>query len=102
MNQLELIAEITEREALRYTPAGVPIISAVLQHSSTQIEAETERLIGFEIAAIAAGEIAGRFSQAALGSKYQFTGFIANKSRNSKRLIYHIIDFQPSETEQSS
>ncbi len=99
MNQLELMAEITEREALRYTPAGVPIISAILQHRSTQIEAGTERLIGFEISAIAAGEIAGRFNQAALGVKYQFTGFIANRSRNSMRLTYHIIDFQVPETD---
>lgn len=99
MNRFELIAEIAEREILRYTPAGVPIISATLLHNSTQIEAETKRLVRFEVPVIAAGEISGRFNQAELGTLYQFTGFITNKGSNSKRLIYHIIDFQPLQIE---
>jgi primosomal replication protein N len=78
---------------LRYTPAGVPIVNAVLQHSSHQMEAGMARLTEFEIAAIAAGEISGRFGQASLGGVYQFTGFLARRSRNSKGLVFHIIDF---------
>jgi primosomal replication protein N len=78
---------------LRYTPAGVPIVSAVLQHQSQQVEAGVERLAEFEITALAAGEISGRFSQTALGATYRFTGFLTKKSRNSKSLVFHIIDF---------
>ena len=78
---------------MRYTPAGMPIVSAVLQHSSQQMEAGIARLTEFEILALAAGEISGRFSQAQLGGLYQFTGFLARKSRNSKSLVFHIIDF---------
>ena len=44
--------------------------------------------------AIAAGEISGRFNQAELGGTFQFTGFMARKSRNSKSLVFHIIDFE--------
>ena len=93
MNQLQFVAQISERDVLRYTPAGVPIVSAVLQHQSQQIEAGVERLVEFEIAAFAAGEISGRFAQAELGAAHQFTGFLAKKNRSSKNLVFHIIDF---------
>jgi primosomal replication protein N len=84
---------------LRYSPAGVPIVTAVLQHRSEQMEAGIARLTEFEIAALAAGEISGRFSQAPLGGVYQFTGFLAKKSRNSKSLVFHIIDFSAVQTD---
>jgi primosomal replication protein N len=94
VNQLRLIAAIAERDVLRYTPAGMPIISARLLHSSEQIEAGIPRLVEFEIAVIAAGEISGRFSQAELGKPFQFTGFLARKNRNSKSLVFHVTDFE--------
>ena len=93
MNQFQFIANIAERDVLRYTPAGIPIVSAKLLHSSQQVEAGVPRLVEFEIAALAAGEISGRFNQAELGGTFQFTGFLARKSRNSKSLVFHIADF---------
>jgi primosomal replication protein N len=94
VNQLRLIATIAERDVLRYTPAGMPIISARLLHNSEQIEAGIPRLVEFEIAVLAAGEISGRFSQAELGKPFQFTGFLARKNRNSKSLVFHVMDFE--------
>jgi primosomal replication protein N len=94
VNQLRIIASVAEREVLRYTPAGIPIVSAKLLHSSQQMEAGIARLVEFEIAAVAAGEISGRFNQAELGETFQFTGFLARKNRNSKSLVYHITDFE--------
>jgi primosomal replication protein N len=94
VNQLQFVALICERDVLRYTPAGVPIVSAILMHSSQQVEAGVPRLVEFEIAALAAGEISGRFSQAELGAAHQFTGFLAKKNRSSKSLVFHIIDFR--------
>ncbi|MFL6674720.1 MAG: primosomal replication protein N [Massilia sp.] len=93
MNQLQFVATILERDVLRYTPAGVPIVSATLAHSSQQREAGVERQVEFEITALAAGEISGRFARAELGAAHQFTGFLARKNRNSKALVFHIIDF---------
>ncbi|MCG2583019.1 primosomal replication protein N [Massilia sp. TS11] len=94
MNQLAVRAQILERDILRYTPAGIPIVSAILQHQSQQTEAGVARTTEFEITAVAAGEIAGRFGQAELGVAYDFTGFLAKKNRNSKSLVFHIIDFR--------
>jgi primosomal replication protein N len=93
VNQLQFVASISERDVLRYTPAGVPIVSATLLHSSQQMEAGVARLVEFEITALAAGEISGRFARAELGAAHQFTGFLAKKNRNSKALVFHIIDF---------
>jgi primosomal replication protein N len=93
VNRLQLIASIAERDALRYTPAGIPIVSAKLLHSSEQIEAGVPRLVQFEVAALAAGEISGRFNQAELGGTFRFSGFLARKSRNSRTLVFHITDF---------
>jgi primosomal replication protein N len=71
-------------------------VSARLLHSSQQIEAGIPRLIEFEMAALAAGEISGRFNQADLGGIFQFSGFLARRNRNSKSLVFHIIDFETS------
>ena len=94
MNQLHLIASIAERDALRYTPAGIPIVAAKLLHSSTESEAGIARVVEFEIAALAAGGISERFNQADLGGTYQFNGFLARKSRNSRTLVFHITGFE--------
>jgi primosomal replication protein N len=75
-------------------------VSATLRHSSQQLEAGIERLIEFEIAALAAGEISGRFNRAELGGIFQFTGFLARKNRNSKSLVFHIVDFETSNLDQ--
>ena len=93
MNELLLDASIAERDILRYTPAGIPIVSGTLQHSSQQTEARVDRTVEFEIAAVAAGEISGRFASAELGAVHRFRGFLTRKSRNSKALVFHIIDF---------
>jgi primosomal replication protein N len=93
VNQFQFVATILERDVMRYTPAGVPIVSATLLHSSQQMEAGVERLVEFEMAALAAGEISGRFSRAELGAVHQFSGFVAKKNRSSKALVFHIIDF---------
>jgi len=94
VNQLQLIATVAERESMRYTPAGIPIVTAKLLHSSEQLEAGVKRQVEFEIAALAAGEISGRFDRAELGATYRFSGFLARKSRNSKGLVFHITDLE--------
>nr|MBV0878320.1 primosomal replication protein N [Noviherbaspirillum sp. L7-7A] len=94
MNQFQFVATIAEREVLRYTPAGIPIVSARLLHVSQQTEAKIDRRVEFEIAAVAAGEISGRFHNADLGGTYRFSGFLSRKSRNSKSLVFHVSDFE--------
>jgi len=100
-NLLRLIASIAERDVLRYTPAGIPIVNARLLHESEQVEAGVVRKVEFEIAALAAGEVSGRFNRAPLGAVMAFTGFLARKGRNSKGLVFHVtnLETQPSDTD---
>lgn len=95
MNQLQVIASLAERDVLRYTPAGIPIVTARLQHQSEQTEAGIKRQVEFDIAAMAAGEISGRLNKASLGANFRFTGFLARRNRNSKSVVFHIVDFDP-------
>ena len=89
---------MVEKSVLRYTPAGIPIATATLVHDSKQEQAGGQRQVEFEITAIAAGEISKRFLEIALGIPMCFTGFLARKNRNSKSIVFHVIDFQQSET----
>jgi primosomal replication protein N len=75
---------------LRYTPAGVPVCEARLQHSSTQIESNAERLVELEIAVVALGENARWLQAAPLGGAVAMTGFLAARSRNSKSPVLHV------------
>lgn len=95
MNRLEVVAVLAERDVVRYTPAGIPIVNARLQHESQQTEAGIERLVEFEMAVMAAGEISGKLNKATLGATFKFIGFIARRNRNSKSLVFHIVDFDP-------
>ena len=68
-------------------------MTAKLLHTSTQVEAGIERLVEFEIAALASGEIAGKLNQTEMGETHHFSGFMARRNRKSKSLVFHIIDF---------
>ena len=99
MNQFKVVANITEKSVLRYTPAGIPIATGILMHNSQQVQAGSQRQVEFEISAIAAGDISKRFLDVELGTSLLLTGFIARKNRNSKSLVFHVTDFQINEDE---
>jgi primosomal replication protein N len=95
VNQFQCIATLAERDAIRYTPAGIPVLAVRLLHSSQQVEATIPRLVEFEMAAMAAGEICQRLDRQELGGSYRFIGFLARRNRNSRSLVFHITDFEP-------
>ncbi|WAV94240.1 primosomal replication protein N [Oxalobacter aliiformigenes] len=92
-NRLCLTGRILERESIRYTPAGIPVISARLGHRSQQPEAGTDRNVEFEMPAIVIGDMTGKFEKLATDTFYRFTGFMAAKSFKSKSLLFHITGF---------
>ena len=89
-NRFQCIATLAEREVKSYTPAGIPIVAAKLLHASEQVEASTRRQVEFEVAVIAAGEIADQLERTEMGKMFRFTGFMARKNRNSKSLVFHL------------
>ncbi|NOT16657.1 MAG: primosomal replication protein N [Sulfuriferula sp.] len=89
-NQVELIGVLTQRDILRYTPAGLPLIECKILHESQQIEANLARQVKVEIAALAVGELALSLSQLALAQRISVTGFLAQKSQKSTHIVLHI------------
>ena len=93
MNRLQLTATLIERTDLRYTPAGIPVIEAQLQHRSRTEEAGVERQLDFSFGAVAIGETARQLARESLGGKLQLEGFVAPRSRRSTRLLVHVRSF---------
>ena len=75
-------------EAIRYTPAGLPLLSFVLQHASEQTEAGLKRKVKCEVNAVVLGELAKSHIQ--LGDNIKAEGFLAKRSTKSTQLVFHI------------
>jgi primosomal replication protein N len=93
VNQLVLTACIAEREALRYTPAGLPALNLKLEHESIIQEAGQARQVKAAVKAVAFGALADRLVKQAIGSAWRFSGFLATP-RNGKNVIFHVQEFQ--------
>ncbi|MEI8363197.1 MAG: primosomal replication protein N [Betaproteobacteria bacterium] len=88
MNNLVLKAEVVHIEPLRYTPAGIPLLSVSLRHVSEQFEAGMKRKVECEVNAVALGDLA--LMAIKLGTNIQATGFLAKRSLKSTQLVMHI------------
>ena len=92
-NQIALTACIAEVQSLRYTPAGLPALDLRLEHESQQQEAGIRREAKVAIKAVAFGTLAERLARQALGSHWEFQGFLASP-RNVKCVFFFIQDIQ--------
>ena len=88
MNNLTLQAEVVQIEPLRYTPAGLPLLSVVLRHVSVQVEAGMKRKVECVVNAVAIGDLA--LTKLALGTQIRAIGFLAKRSLKSTQLVMHI------------
>ena len=93
-NFLVITASITEAQALRFTPAGVPALNLILDHASEMQEAGVTRQVATSLKATAFGSVAERLARQTIGSHWKFEGFLANATR-SKSVVLHIQDFLP-------
>ena len=91
-NRLTITARLANKEPLRYSPAGVPILNCRLVHQSEQIEAGLARSVICERPAVAVGDVAGRLESKQAETEWQFTGFLATKRRYETAEL-HIIEF---------
>ncbi len=93
MNKLVLQAEVVQIEPLRYTPAGIPLLSVVLRHVSEQVEAGMKRRVECEVNAVALGDElleSPALKSLEIGSHIQASGFLAKRSLKSTQLVMHI------------
>jgi len=90
LNHFILTATLIAKEALRYTPAGLPVVQCQLEHCGEVIEDQQVRRIQMSLTAIAIGTIARQLEQWPLGEQRQCEGFMAPQSQRSQRLVFHI------------
>ena len=91
MNRLVLNAQLVERGALRYTPAGLPAVDLSLKHESSVMQDGQPRQVSFEIKARAVGEITQRVAGVELGSFHGFAGFLGSQ-RNGRGVVFHVTE----------
>ena len=88
MNKLLLQAQVVHIAPLRFTPAGIPLLSVVLQHVSEQKEAGMKRKVECEVNAVILGDLTKMNLQ--IGTHIQAAGFLAKRSLKSTQLVMHI------------
>ncbi|MBP7484499.1 MAG: primosomal replication protein [Pseudomonadota bacterium] len=95
MNRVLLTAQILERKALRYTPAGLPALDLVLKHESEVVEAQLTRKVQLEVKAVAIGPIAQALSRQAIGEAIKVAGFLG-ATRSGRGVLLHITELNES------
>jgi primosomal replication protein N len=87
-NQIEITATVAERTALRYTPAGIEVLTLTLQHLSSQTITQglAPRTVDMQIKAQLFGKLAAKFQAMSLTDEYVFQGFLAPMRAGSKAL----------------
>jgi primosomal replication protein N len=98
LNRLTLTATMVERDMLRYTPAGIPVLDARISHASCQNEAAVAREVGFEMAVVFAGKLAETASLMPVGQDLELSGFLAARRKLSKSLVMHVTECCPCES----
>jgi len=93
-NRIVLRARLIELDALRYTPAGVPIVKFRVSHQSSQQEAGAARKVDCELAAVAFETEAKLLAAAQLGAAMSITGFLDRKGRSSRQVVLHATRIQ--------
>ncbi len=91
MNRLVLQAQLLERGAVRYTPAGLAALDMVLRHESTLSEAGHPRKVSVEIRALAIGDITQPLAKLEIGTEMGFAGFISAQ-RNGRGVVFHVTE----------
>ncbi len=93
-NHTVLSATLLEKQALRYTPAGLPALNLVLQHEGRVSEDGQPRQVSMEVKAVGIGAVTRTLAAQALGSSHLYAGFLA-PARNGRGLVLHITSVEP-------
>jgi primosomal replication protein N len=81
---------LLERGALRYTPAGIPVIEFRVVHVSEQLEVNAPRRVECELACVAMGTPALLLKESSSGMALTVRGFLAARSLKQKTPVLHV------------
>ena len=94
VNRLEISGVVTGLQALRHTPAGVPVVEFRLKHESERAEAGARRKVSAEIDAVAFEAQARLLAAGPLGRLLKAEGFLCARSRQSKKPVLHVTNIE--------
>ncbi|MBU2642200.1 MAG: primosomal replication protein N [Thiobacillus sp.] len=87
MNRLVISGALIQIDPLRYSPAGVPIVEAVVHHRSSQTVASQTRQVECELTVQASGSLASQLTQITVGTQVKMEGALNRRSVNSRQLL---------------
>jgi primosomal replication protein N len=93
-NEVTLDARLAARSDLRFTPAGIPALDFQLAHESMQAEADVDRRVACELAAIAIGPLARDLAAVSVGAQLRCRGFLARRYRTGTSVALHVNAFE--------
>lgn len=93
MNRTVLSAQLVERGAVRYTPAGLLACDFGLKHESQVTEAGVARKVSLEMRAVVIGDLAQRLIALPIGTTGIFAGFLTHQ-RNGRGTVLHVTEFE--------
>jgi len=88
-NHLLIEGELAESDALRFSPAGIPILRFRIRHQSRQREAGSVLETGFELEVMAFDAQARLLATTALGTMLKIRGFLDRKTRSGRAIVMH-------------
>jgi len=87
VNRLVISGALTQIDPLRFSPAGVPIVEAVVHHRSSQTVANQARQVECELTVQASGSLASQLAQITVGTQVRMEGALNRRSVNSRQLL---------------
>ena len=87
MNKLLISGVLIQVDPVRYSPAGVPIAEAVIQHRGSQSVAGQTRQVECELTVQASGTLATQLARLTSGTQVKLEGALNRRSVNSRQLI---------------
>jgi len=94
-NEAVIGGRLLKRGALRYTPAGIPILDFVIAHNSVQSEAGARRKVQCDVDVVAVGELAVRIEATKINQPLQVAGFLARNSVGNRKLMLRAVRVEP-------
>ncbi|MFN4022321.1 MAG: primosomal replication protein N [Hydrogenophilus thermoluteolus] len=93
-NRCRLTFDVTARDALRYTPAGLAVSEGEGWHRSMQCEVGRTREVDFRFHWVAMGEVATVMDALPMGAEVTVEGFFAARRKGGRQLQLHLTAVQ--------
>ena len=88
------MGRLIERDALRYTPAGIAVIEFRIAHVSQQVEAGQPRRVECEMPCVLIGAMANLLTDAKPGDAVKVGGFLAARSLKRPQPVLHVTNIE--------